>query len=68
MWQVPQAHNWANYAKTDAERRGARTPTCEEKRSMAWQCICEGATGLVFYSWYDVHRNPDVPFSVQWDD
>jgi hypothetical protein len=34
---------------------------------MAWQCICEGATGLVFYSWFDVQRNPDVPFSVQWD-
>jgi len=34
---------------------------------MAWQCICEGATGLVFYSWFDVRRNPDVPFDVQWD-
>jgi hypothetical protein len=33
---------------------------------MAWQCICQGATGLVFYSWYDVRRNPDVPFDVQW--
>lgn len=26
-----------------------------------------GATGLVFYSWYDVQRNPDVPFAEQWD-
>jgi hypothetical protein len=33
---------------------------------MAWQCICEGATGLVFYSWFDVRRNPDVPFDTQW--
>ena len=66
MWQVPQLHNWANYAKTDAEKKGGRTPTYEEVRSMAWQCICEGATGLVFYSWYDVKRNPDVPFDVQW--
>jgi len=66
MWQVPQLHNWANYAKTDAEKKRGRTPTCEEVRSMAWQCICEGATGLVFYSWYDLKRNPDVPFDVQW--
>ncbi len=66
MWQVPQLHNWANYAKTDAEKKGGRTPTYEEVRSMAWQCICEGATGLVFYSWYDVKRNPDVPLDVQW--
>lgn len=47
MWHVPQLHNWAK--------------TYDEVRSMAWQCICEGATGLVFYSWFDVRRNPDVP-------
>jgi hypothetical protein len=67
MWQVPQAHNWANYAKTEPEKRNTHTPSYEEKRSMAWQCICEGATGLVFYSWRDVQRNPDVPFADQWD-
>jgi len=67
LWQVPQLHNWANYAKTEAEKKRGRTPTFDEVRSMAWQCICEGATGLVFYSWYDVKRNPDVPFNVQWE-
>jgi hypothetical protein len=67
MWQVPQLHNWANYRKTDADAGKYRTPTFEEKRSMAWQCIAEGATGLVFYSWYDVKRNPDVPFEEQWE-
>ena len=68
MWQVPQVHNWANYAKGDAQRKKAgRTPTFDEVRSMAWQCIAEGATGLVFYSWFDVKRNPDVSFDVQWD-
>jgi hypothetical protein len=66
MWQVPQVHSWANYAKTDAERRKSHTPTLAEVRSMAWQCIAEGATGLVFYSWMDLKRNPDVPFAVQW--
>jgi hypothetical protein len=66
IWQVPQLHNWANYHKGEAEKK-SHTPTFDEKRSMAWQCICEGATGLVFYSWYDVKRNPDVPFDEQWD-
>jgi len=66
MWQVPQLHNWANYRKTAAEKKGQRTPTQDEVRSMAWQCICNGATGLVFYSWRDIHRNPDVSFETQW--
>lgn len=66
LWQVPQLHNWANYRKTAAEKKGQRTPTRDEVRSMAWQCICQGATGLIFYSWYDVRRNPDVSFEAQW--
>lgn len=66
MWQVPQAHNWGNYAEEDRKR--GRTPSYAEKRSMAWQCICEGATGLVFYSWFDMKRNPDVPLETQWQD
>lgn len=67
MWQVPQLHNWANYRKTAEERKGCHTPTFDEIRSMAWQCIAEGATGLVFYSWFDVKRNPDVTFDSQWE-
>jgi len=66
MWQVPQLHSWANYAKSEDEKRRGRTPTLAEVRSMAWQCICEGATGLVFYSWFDVRRNSDVSFDEQW--
>ncbi len=67
MWQVPQAFNWSIYGKNEIENQHDRTPTFEEERSMAWQCICEGATGLVFYSWTDIKRNPDVPFATQWD-
>ena len=66
MWQVPQLHNWANYQKLSAGMKETHTPTFDEVRSMAWQCIAEGATGLVFYSWYDVKRNPDVSFDEQW--
>jgi hypothetical protein len=66
LWQVPQLHNWANYEKNPAHPEKLHTPSFDEVRSMAWQCIAEGATGLVFYSWGDVKRNPDVPFDVQW--
>ncbi|MDP6545017.1 MAG: hypothetical protein QGH60_13590 [Phycisphaerae bacterium] len=66
IWQVPQLHNWANYRKTASGKKAQRTPTRDEVRSMAWQCICNGATGLVFYSWFDVRRNPDVSFETQW--
>ena len=66
LWQVPQLHNWINYRKDDGKSDSYRTPTYDEMRSMAWQCLCEGATGLIFYSWYDLRRNPDVPFDQQW--
>jgi len=65
MWQVPQIFNHSAYQKAEKHR----TPTHAEKRSMAWQCICEGATGLIFYSWFDVKRRTyDVPFDTQWQD
>ncbi len=63
VWMVPQIFNWDSYNKD----RGGRTPTFEEMRSMAWQCICEGANGLVFYSLSDIRRDPATPFEVQWD-
>ena len=66
MWQVPQVFNWANYRKDEAEKAKCRAPSLEEMRSMAWQSIAEGATGLVFYSWFDLHRDPATPFEEQW--
>ena len=66
VWMVPQVFNWANYRKTEEERKGLRPPTLPEMRSMAWQCICEGATGLIFYSYYDLKRDPTTPFDEQW--
>jgi hypothetical protein len=66
MWQVPQVFNWAVYEKDEEAKKKLRTPTIEEIRSMTWQCIAEGATGIVFYSWFDLKRNPDVPFETLW--
>ncbi|MCK4546670.1 MAG: hypothetical protein KAW17_04425 [Candidatus Eisenbacteria sp.] len=67
LWQVVQAFNRGNYRNVDYEDATTRTPTYEEMRSMAWQCICEGATGIFFYSFQDIKRNPDIPFKTQWD-
>ncbi len=66
VWQVPQVFNWGVYKKTEKERAGLRPPNLPEMRSMAWQCICEGATGLVFYSFFDLKRDKTTPFDVQW--
>ncbi len=66
VWQVPQVFNWANYRKTEEEKQGLRPPTKAEMRSMAWQCITNGATGLVFYSFFDIKRDTVVPFEEQW--
>lgn len=69
MWQVPQAFNWANYRQRDAgwDPANFRSPRKAELRSMTWQCITEGARGIIFYSWYDLRRNPDMPFEESWD-
>lgn len=66
IWQVPQVFNWANYQKNTTDKAAKRAPTFEEIRSMAWQSICEGANGIVFYSWFDLHRDPTTPFEEQW--
>lgn len=58
--QVIQAHNPANYGHS------GRTPTLNETRSMVWQAIAVGANGIFFYSYFDIQRNPDVPFETQW--
>ena len=63
VWEVVQAMNWKNY-HTVCE--GCRTPTLHETRSMAWQAIAAGANGLIFYSYHDVQRNPDVGFDEEW--
>ncbi|MBN2309339.1 MAG: hypothetical protein JXR94_10230 [Candidatus Hydrogenedentes bacterium] len=66
VWQVPQAFNWANYKSAEEDKKKQRPPTLDELRSMAWQCIAEGANGLVFYSWFDMRRDPDYPFAERW--
>ena len=67
MWMVPQIFNWACYHQAnEPDFDKLRPPTLPEMRSMAWQCIAEGATGLIFYSWFDIQKDKKVPFDTQW--
>jgi hypothetical protein len=61
-WSVPQAHNLACYGWNGVP------PTRDEMRSMAWQCIAGGANGLVFYSLFDLQRDPAATFTERWTD
>lgn len=67
LWQVPQAFNWGCYRKDPAERAKMRAPTEAELRSMCWQCIANGANGLVLYSFFDLSKpTAGVPFEQRW--
>ena len=57
IWMVPQAFAVNGVA-----------PTLEQMRSMAWQCIAEGAMGLIFYSWFELRADTEHPFDVRWSD
>ncbi len=62
VWMVPQAHNLSIYGGVGVP------PSRAEMRSMAWQCIAGGANGLVFYSFFDLHRDPAATFPARWSD
>ena len=67
LWQVPQAFNWAAYKKSPEERAKNRAPTEAELRAMCWQCVAEGANGLVLYSFFDLEKEPNgEPFAKRW--
>eukprot|EP00039_Didymoeca_costata_P016279 m.287837 g.287837 ORF g.287837 m.287837 type:complete len:666 (+) comp16368_c0_seq9:42-2039(+) len=61
IFEVIQAHNLKNYG-----HETGRTPTQAEARNMVWQAINHGANGIFFYSYFDIKRNPDVPFETEW--
>ena len=45
MWQIPQMFDWAWYSKGGTPK----FPTLDEFRNMSYQCVAEGANGLVYY-------------------
>ncbi len=66
VWMVPQVFNWAVYRKPEDITPDLRPPTLAEMRSMTWQCIARGARGLIYYSFFDLKRDKQVPFDTQW--
>ena len=71
VWMVPQVFNWTAYRYRRDGETIVRGPTALEMRSMAWQCICGGANGLIFYSWMDLWRMEDLgleKFEDRWPD
>jgi len=50
VWMVPQSMDWAVY---HADRK-QHPPTLDEMRNQAYQSIINGATGLIYYSYYDM--------------
>jgi len=63
-WLVPQVFSWAHY-----NRKGS-VPTREEIRNQTWQCIAEGATGIIYFKYGDLHSNADTgrTFKERWAD
>ena len=59
VWMVPQVFRWPDKA---------RAPSFDELRSMTWQCITEGATGIIFYSWFEIRADKLFPFSQRWEE
>ena len=45
MWQIPQMFDWNWYSKGGTPK----FPTYEEFRNMSYQCVAEGANGLLYY-------------------
>lgn len=64
VWMVPQIFNWAVYFPNDPT---LRAPTYQEMRAMAWQCIAGGANGLLFYSFFDLKKDPGT-FQQRWSE
>lgn len=50
VWIVPQLMDWAVYH----EDRAPHPPSLDEMRNQAYQAIINGATGLIWYSYYDM--------------
>lgn len=67
FWQVPQAFAW-HAAREDRDPEGeGRPPTYEELRCMTYQALAEGATGLVYYAFYELKEDP-LGFDARWRD
>lgn len=54
MWQVPQAFSWGAW---NSKSHKGRFPTREEMVNMTWQCVANGANGLVYWCYRLLYQN-----------
>lgn len=67
IWQVPQVFDWSAFRANAKSDWGARAPTREEMSNMFWQCIAEGANGLIAYTLNEKHLTVNGrTFSDRW--
>ena len=52
LWMVPQAFAWEDFGNP-----GRRFPTREELLNMTWQCVANGANGLVYFTYRLLYKD-----------
>ena len=67
VWQVPQAFAWTNYGRKSKDPGRDRAPTLGEVRTMTYLALVGGASGLIYYSFYDLRKDP-LGFEARWKD
>ncbi|NLF61228.1 MAG: hypothetical protein GX574_08740 [Lentisphaerae bacterium] len=69
-WAVPQLYN-SSFSAANKTINTAHDPTREEMRAMSLRLASEGATGFIFYHFWNI-RNPNIPvpgyFQQRWED
>ena len=64
LWQVPQFFDVAAYGKID---HPTSAPTEDELSCMVWQCIAEGANGIVIFARHALRKmDCKEPFERKW--
>ena len=52
LWMVPQAFAWEDFGS-----KGRRFPTREELLNMTWQCVANGANGIVYFTYRTLYKD-----------
>ncbi|MCX8065433.1 MAG: hypothetical protein N3G21_09730 [Candidatus Hydrogenedentes bacterium] len=65
VWMVIQGFNWGSlqgdiYERSGDEQKGFRPPTLSEIRFMGFDCIVNGARGILFWGTHYVDRNSQL--------
>ena len=55
LWMVPQAFAWEDFGS-----EGRRFPTRKELLNMTWQCVANGANGLVYFTYRTLFKDGKI--------